>query len=69
MGGNGVSSLLPTVTATRYEVSGAIAAGSSTIDWVVNEVTSAPVSGVQRTTAGGGLGFYPPAPSPAPATQ
>jgi hypothetical protein len=69
VGGNGVSSYLPTVTATRYEVSGTITSSTSTIDWVVNEVTSAPVSGVQRTTAGGGLGYYPPAPPPAAATQ
>lgn len=68
-GGNGVSSYLPTVTATRYEISGTVTAASSTVDWIVNEVTSAPVSGVQRTTAGGGLGYYPPAPAPAGATQ
>src|SRR6185312_7924486 len=30
-----------------------------------NDVSSAPVSGVQRATVGGGLGYYPPAPSPA----
>jgi hypothetical protein len=61
LGGNGVSSLLPTVTATRYELSGA-SGGAGTLDWVVNDVSSAPVSGVQRATAGGGLGYYPPAP-------
>ena len=68
-GGNGVSSYLPTVTATRFEISGTVTASSATIDWIVNEVTSAPVSGVQRTTAGGGLGYYPPAPAPQAATQ
>lgn len=67
VGGNGVSSYLPTVTATRYEISGANSGG--TIDWIVNEVTSAPVSGVQRSTVGGGLGFYPPNPAPAAGTQ
>jgi hypothetical protein len=65
LGGNGVSSLLPTVTATRYELSGA-SGGAGTLDWVINDVSSAPVSGVQRATAGGGLGYYPPAPPSAP---
>jgi hypothetical protein len=59
VGGNGVSSFLPTVTATRYELSGA-SAGAGTLDWIINDVSSAPVSGVQRATVGGGLGFYPP---------
>lgn len=63
VGGNGISSYLPTVTATRFEVSGPN--GGGTIDWVVNEVTSAPVSGIQRTTVGGGLQYYPPNPQPA----
>ena len=57
------------MTATRFEISGTVTASSATIDWIVNEVTSAPVSGVQRTTAGGGLGYYPPAPAPQAATQ
>lgn len=59
VGGNGISGYLPTVTATRYELSGASSA-AGTLDWVVNDVSSAPVSGVQRATVGGGLGFYPP---------
>jgi hypothetical protein len=63
VGGNGVSSYLPTVTATRYELSGP-SGGAGTLDWIVNDVSSAPVSGVQRATAGGGLGYYPPQPSP-----
>ena len=63
VGGNGVSSYLPTVTATRFEISGPNSGG--TVDWVVNEVTSAPISGVQRSSVGGGLQFYPPAPAPA----
>lgn len=61
VGGNGISSFLPTVTATRYELSGS-SGGAGTLDWVVNDVSSAPVSGVQRATVGGGLGYYPPAP-------
>lgn len=64
VGGNGVSSFLPTVTATRYELSGS-SSGAGTLDWVINDVSSAPVSGVQRATVGGGLGFYPPSPAPA----
>jgi hypothetical protein len=68
VGGNGVSSFLPTVTATRYELSGS-SGGAGTLDWVINDVSSAPVSGVQRSTVGGGLGFYPPAPAPAAGTQ
>lgn len=67
VGGNGVSSYLPTVTGTRYELSGPNSGG--TLDFVVNEVTSAPVSPVARSTMGGGLGFYPPAPAPAGATM
>lgn len=64
VGGNGVSSYLPTVTATKFEISGA-SGGSGTVDFIVNEVTSAPISGVQRATVGGGLGYYPPNPQPA----
>lgn len=60
-GGNGVSSFLPTVTATRYELSGA-SGGAGTLDWVINDVSSAPVSGVQRASVGGGLQYYPPNP-------
>ena len=63
VGGNGVSSYLPTVTATRYELSGQ-SAGAGTFDWIINDVSSAPVSGVQRATVGGGLGFYPPQGTP-----
>lgn len=60
LGGNGISSYLPTVTATRYELSGSSAA-AGTLDWVINDVSSAPVAGVQRATVGGGLGYFPPA--------
>jgi hypothetical protein len=62
-GGNGVTSYLPTVTATRFELSGS-SGGAGTLDWVINDVSSAPVSGVQRATVGGGLGYNPPSPSP-----
>jgi hypothetical protein len=68
VGGNGISSLLPTVTATRYELSGASGV-AGTLDWVINDVSSAPVSGVQRATVGGGLGYYPPAPPAAGGTM
>jgi hypothetical protein len=61
VGGNGVSSFLPTVTATRYEISGT-SGGAGTLDWVVNDVSSAPVAGVQRASVGGGLGYQPPSP-------
>lgn len=64
VGGNGISSYLPTVTATRFEISGP-SGGAGTVDFLVNEITSAPISGVQRSTVGGGLQFYPPAPAPA----
>jgi len=63
VGGNGITSLLPTVTATRYELSGS-SGGAGTLDWVINDVSSAPVSGVQRATVGGGLGYTPPSPAP-----
>jgi hypothetical protein len=62
VGGNGVSSYLPTVTDTRFELSGTFGAATTpTLDWLVNDVSSAPLSGIERTTVGGGLGYYPPA--------
>lgn len=70
VGGNGVSSLLPTVTDTRFELSGTFGAATApTLDWLVNDVSSAPLSGIERTTVGGGLGYYPPAPMPAGGTM
>jgi hypothetical protein len=70
MGGNGVSALLPTVTDTRFELSGTFGAATSpTIDWLVNDISSAPLSGLERTTVGGGLGYYPPAGTPQPGTM
>lgn len=68
VGGNGAISYMPTVTATRFELSGAWGA-AGTISWLVNDVTSAPPAGVQRATVGGGLGYYPPAPAPSAGTQ
>ena len=64
VGGNGINSYLPTVTATRYEISGPNSASTPTVDFVVNEVSEAPISAVQRTTVGGGVQYYPPAPPP-----
>jgi hypothetical protein len=64
VGGNGISSYLPTVTATRYEISGPNTASTPTVDWIVNEVSSAPISAVARTSVGGGVQYYPPAPAP-----
>jgi hypothetical protein len=70
VGGNGVSSYLPTVTDTRFELSGTFGAATTpTVDWLVNDVSSAPLSGLERTTVGGGLGYYPPAPAPMAGTQ
>lgn len=70
VGGNGVSSLLPTVTDTRFELSGTFGAATApTMDWLVNDVSSAPLSGIERTTVGGGLGYYPPAPQPQAGTM
>lgn len=62
VGGNGISSLLPTVTATRYELSGSSSA-AGTLDWLVNDISSAPVAGVQRSSTQG-LRYYPPSPAP-----
>ena len=31
---------------------------------IINDVSSAPVSGVQRASVGGGLGYSPPSPAP-----
>ena len=60
IGGNGISSYLPTVTDTRFELSGTFGAATSpTIDWLVNDVSSAPLSGVERTTVGTGPGYQP----------
>lgn len=67
-GGNGFVGYLPTVTGTRFELSGANGASGS-LTWLVNDVTSTPQSGIQRATVGGGLGYYPPNPAPAAGTM
>jgi hypothetical protein len=66
-GGSGVASYMPTVTATKWELVGPNTGGTPTVDFVVNEVSSAPISAVQRTSQGGGLRYYPPAPAPSSA--
>lgn len=63
VGGNGLASVLPTVTATRYELSGSSSA-AGTFDWIVNDLSSAPTAGVQRASLGG-LRYNPPSPAPA----
>ena len=65
VGGNGASSWLPTVTDTRFALSGQFAAASTpTIDWVINDVSRAPLGAVERTTVGpSGPGYHPPVPA------
>jgi hypothetical protein len=62
VGGKSVASWLPTVTATRYEISTPAGSGSGgTIDFVINDVSVAATSPDQRATVGGqGVGFHPP---------
>jgi hypothetical protein len=61
VGGNGASSWMPTVVDTRFALSGQFAASTSpTLDWVVNDVSYAPLGAVERTTVGvSGPGFHP----------
>jgi hypothetical protein len=61
-GGPAVASWLPTVTATRYEVSTpAGGGGAGTLDWIINDVSVAAQSPEQRAAVGGaGVGFHPP---------
>lgn len=61
VGGNGASSWLPTVVDTRFALSGQFASATSpTLDWVVNDVSYAPLGAVERTTVGpSGPGFHP----------
>ena len=61
VGGNGASSWLPTVVDTRFAVSGQYpAAAAPTLDWIVNDVSFAPLGAVERTTVGpSGPGFHP----------
>jgi hypothetical protein len=60
-GGNGASSWLPTVVDTRFALSGQFAAATApTLDWIVNDVSYAPLGAVDRTTVGpSGPGFHP----------
>jgi hypothetical protein len=61
-GGPAVASWLPTVTATRYEVSTPAGGGAGgTLDFVINDVSVAATSPEQRAAVGGaGVGFHPP---------
>lgn len=69
VGGNGFTSYLPTVTGTRFELSGSSTANGA-ITWLINDVTSTSQAGIQRATVGGGgLGYYPPNPGAAGGTM
>lgn len=61
-GGPAVASWLPTVTATRYEISTPAGGGAAgTVDWIINDVSVAASSPEQRAAVGGaGVGFHPP---------
>jgi hypothetical protein len=61
VGGNGASSWMPTVVDTRFAQSGQFGAATTpTLDWVVNDVSYAPLGAVERTTVGPtGPGFHP----------
>lgn len=61
-GGPAVQSWLPTVTATRYEISTPAGSGSAgTLDWIINDVSVAAQAPEQRAAVGGsGVGFHPP---------
>lgn len=61
VGGNGASSWLPTVVDTRFALSGQFAAATTpTLDYVINDVSYAPLGAVERTTVGpSGPGFHP----------
>src|SRR6185312_16611300 len=62
VGGTSVASWLPTVTATRYEISTPAGSGSSgTLDFLINDVSVAATAPEQRAAVGGaGVGFHPP---------
>lgn len=62
VGGKSVASWLPTVTATRYEISTPAGSGNGgTIDFIINDVSVAATAPDQRATVGGqGVGFHPP---------
>lgn len=67
VGGNGASSWLSTVTDTRFALAGQYpAATAPTLDWVVNDVSRAPLGAVERTTVGpSGPGYHPALPTEA----
>jgi hypothetical protein len=55
---SGITSWLPTVTSTRFQVNGASAA-AGTLDLLINDISIAPSQPGVRATQGG-LGFHPP---------
>lgn len=61
VGGNGTNSWLSTVVDTRFALSGNFASATApTLDYVINDVSYAPLGAVQRTTVGpSGPGFHP----------
>lgn len=65
VGGAGASSWLATVTDTRFAIAGQYpAATAPTLDWIVNDVSRAPLGAVERTTVGpSGPGYHPPQPA------
>jgi hypothetical protein len=67
VGGAGASSWLSTVTDTRFALSGQFAAATSpTLDFVINDVSRAPLGSVERTTVGqSGPGYHPQIPTAA----
>lgn len=69
-GGISVVSWLPTVSATRYEISTPGGAGTAgTIDWIINDVSVASTAPQQRATVGGtGVQFHPPVAPVVPGT-
>jgi hypothetical protein len=64
VGGNGASSWLPTVTDTRFALNGQFSSATTpTLDWIVNDVSRAPLGAVERTTVGqSGPGYHPAQP-------
>lgn len=67
VGGNGASSWLPTVTDTRFALEGNFPSASTpTLDWVINDVSRAPLGAVERTSIGpSSPGYHPALPSAA----
>jgi hypothetical protein len=61
VGGNGVSAFMPTVVDTRWALSGQFAAATApTLDYIINDVSTAPLGAVERTTVGpSGPGYHP----------